>query len=169
MIMPLSRHGIATAHDTFTRFLFATRHDDWPVPRRLLAIDPGETTGWAVFDAGQLYDCSQLPTMRVEMIEPLITISQPSHVICERYVVYPGKGDDHVLDALHTPQLIGAIKLICAQLAIPVLEQGAGHAKGFMTDKRLREWGYYQKSQKHANDAVRHGCFGLLCNKNLVG
>jgi hypothetical protein len=33
---------------------------------------------------------------------------------------------------------------------------GAGLAKGFATDDKLKAWGFWQPGQRHARDAIRH-------------
>ena len=141
-------------------------------PHKILSLDPGETTGWAVFENGELLAAGQLDTSAIEqsaaVIQSLIKIHTPAIVVYEDYRVYGWKADAHSWAALHTPQLIGAIKTICSLLSIPTHTQMAQVAKQFCTDTKLKEWGMYQKGLKHARDAIRHGCYFILFNQHKV-
>ena len=48
---------------------------------------------------------------------------------------------------------------------IPTHKQMASTAKTFATDKKLREWGFWERGMRHARDAIRHGCYFLLFYK----
>lgn len=136
----------------------------------LLALDPGETTGWSVFkcdgyevtrgDSGQI-SCVPLE-QGIQDITKLLYTWKPGFVVYEDYKVYAWKAQSHSWGELHTPQLIGAIRMRCSDLKLPVKTQMAQHAKQFMTDDKLRAWGFYQKGMKHARDSIRHGLFFLL-------
>jgi hypothetical protein len=43
----------------------------------------------------------------------------------------------------------------------------AHQAKGFVTDEKLKAWGFYQKGVRHARDSIRHACYFLLFDKSL--
>jgi len=133
------------------------------------ALDPGETTGRCIYrqfeDWGDTMELEQLDTKDVvkgyDVIraELLSLPSLPQIVVCEGYVVYGYKSDDHKWNTLHTPQLIGAIKVLCHQLGIPLVFQLAVQAKGFCTDDMLQKWGVYVPGMKHARDAQRHALY----------
>jgi hypothetical protein len=149
-------------------FLRRVRKDpEWQPPQRLLSMDPGETTGWCLFVEGNLEKCGQLDTKdnyQKTVIE-FFRLHQPTHVVCEDYKVYEHKLKQHAWASLHTPQLIGAIKMLAVQYDIPMHLHMAGVAKGFCTDPKLKMWGVYQPGVKHARDAIRHACYYLLFNK----
>jgi hypothetical protein len=134
---------------------------------RLLAIDPGETVGWALFQAGQLTAHGQITGSGEEVMVAtanLIYKTSPEVVVCEAYRIYSWKKDQHTWSDLFTPRLIGVIEYMCAahEPSIPLFFQMAGTAKGFCTDAKLKQWGYYKPGLKHARDAIRHGCYWLL-------
>ncbi len=141
-----------------------------PFMGRLLALDPGETTGWAWFDKGTLERAGQLTCVGskgfLEVANNLCTFN-PSIVICEDYRVYSHKSEQHIGSTLYTPRLIGAVEFICADAAVPkpVYLQMAGTAKGFCSDAKLKEWGFWSRGERHARDAIRHGCYWLLFGK----
>jgi hypothetical protein len=151
-------------------------------PWRTLAIDPGETTGVAVFDQFKLTHCEQLntsdmsfaPTVMQEWIHKWGRGRNkegkviPAQIVMEDYRVYGWKTEQHTWAALHTPRFIGGIEAIC-QLAdppYPFVKQMAQVAKGFCTDDKLKEWGYYDRAQRHSRDAIRHGTYYLLWPSN---
>lgn len=139
-----------------------------PIPT-LYCFDPGETTGYALFINGELKLHQQIPTHTVQtsvaMLDNILRHATPKDkVIIEDYKVYAWKAEHHSWQSLHTPRLIGCFETLCAQRNIVPIFQMAQQPKGFVTDKKLHEWGYYKPGMKHARDAIRHGCFYLLHN-----
>lgn len=147
-------------------------HGTFPYPHVLLSLDPGETTGYAIFDTGALKMVGQLDTAdigkSVEQISYLINTWKPAVVVYEDYKVYGWKADAHSWASLHTPQLIGCILTVCTMLSKPTHSQMAQQAKGFCTDDKLKDWDMYPKGLKHARDAIRHGCYYMLFNHHKV-
>ena len=132
----------------------------WPV----LAVDPGDTTGYCVFDNCQLTEAGQLGTKGalVEPIRDLIERVQPSVVVAEEYRIYPDKALEHTHSVVPTIKLIGALEYVCRQRGIPIYFQAAATAKGFGTDDKLEMWGFWQRGQQHARDAIRHAIHYIL-------
>lgn len=141
-----------------------------PFIGRLLALDPGETTGWSLFNAAQddvqLLDAGQLKTWpmedAVQNFTKHLNEHHPTRVIYEQYRVYEWKTDDHAWSQVPTLRIIGCLETLCIQKKIPFSHQTAQQAKNFCTDEKLEAWGYYIKGQKHARDSIRHGCYFLL-------
>jgi hypothetical protein len=151
--------------------LMATRRGmDFVPPKRLLVLDPGETTGWALFEDGKLSTAGQLGTKQEGWIaiHSLFHHIQPNMVVYENYRVYQHKLERHSNSEVYTVRLIGVIEFLCEIIhGIPHYNQMAHEAKGFVSDDKLQKWGYYKPGLKHARDAIRHGCYFLLFNKNL--
>lgn len=149
-------------------------------PERLLCLDPGFTTGVAVFENGELSSWEQVTTIVqhtngttikwADLVSLLIRV-QPTLVVCENYRIYEHKLDQHSNSSVDTLRLIGGIDLLCSQgwdafaPPVPIVYQMATQAKGFCTDDKLKEWGYWQKGMRHSRDAIRHGCYYMLFNK----
>lgn len=139
-----------------------------PFQGKLLALDPGETLGWALFSASELLSCGQQPMVQGEEKEILfqnisfLGISQVDVVVCEDYKVYNWKTEQHSWSSLITPKIIGAIQYECVRHDKPIYFQMAATAKGFCSDDKLKQWGYYERGKRHARDAIRHGCYWLL-------
>lgn len=128
-----------------------------------LAIDPGDTTGWAGFDeCGELVTLGQVSddefnTWISEAISP-----QMSAVICEDYVIMQHKAMAHSWKPANTSQKIGAIEFVCHRDGINLVKQrntikSTGYQWGGLkkpTDKRI----------EHQYDAFAHGIYYLQKN-----
>ncbi len=134
----------------------------------ILAFDPGHTTGYAVFESMQLADHGQIDTDDMEKatknIGELITLwDHADAVVVENYRVYKWRAKHHAGSELLTARIIGCIETLCYQRGqFNLIKQPAHIAKGFCTDPKLREWGFFTKGEKHANDAIRHGAYFLI-------
>lgn len=140
---------------------------DWSEVGHILCLDPGETTGWALFFTGNLLACGQEatgrnPALMAEFIKEMDCQYGIPLIVYEEYRVRGNKFKEHVGSEVVTIQHIGAIKVAAEMLDIPLVKQSAGMAKGFATDNKLRRWGLYQTNQRHANDAIRHGVYWHL-------
>jgi hypothetical protein len=166
---------------------------DHKIPKRLLCLDPGETTGFAFFEEGKLTNWGQVRTIENENIvwnklNHLFIEAMPDFVVCEDYKIYAHKLSRHTFSSVMTLRLIGGIDLLCNQgwfinLGPHYIDeysnykdyheshnctieyQMATQAKGFVTDKKLEAWGFWKDSMRHARDAIRHGCYFLLFYK----
>lgn len=153
---------------TFEELLAKRRGEGFVPPKRLLCLDPGHTTGWCLFEDGKLTASGQADTISSWYeIDKLFEDVKPTMVIYENYRVYAHKLERHSNSEVFTLRLIGVIEYICWLDRTPYFNQMAHQAKGFVTDEKLKKWDYYQKGAKHARDAIRHGCYFLLFDKNL--
>lgn len=150
------------------------RGEDFSLPYRLLSLDPGHTTGWALFVNGSFYNAGTSNTvlenkiMNWEAIETLFDIIRPTCVVCEDYRMYADKSQQHIGQPVYTLRLIGVIEYLCYLKDIPIYYQMASHAKSFWKDAKLKQLGI-NVSNKHARDAVRHACNLLAFNKDYKG
>ena len=146
--------------------------EEWKPPKRILALDPGETVGYAKFNNGLLAeadeitgaanDCNTKAESVFTQVADLISSYSPDIVVMENYKIYQWKTKTHTWSELFTPRLIGAIELACYKNKIPMAKQMASTAKSFCTNDKLKKWKFYTKGSAHARDAVRHGCYYLL-------
>lgn len=132
-----------------------------------LCFDPGHTTGWAVFRQFELAESGEIDTDDITKatheIELLISEHDPETIVIEDYRVYRHRAKHHAGSDMLTTRVIGCIETLAIMCHIShIVKQPAHIAKGFCTDKKLREWEMYKKGEKHARDAIRHGCYFLL-------
>lgn len=138
------------------------------IPEHVLSVDPGETTGFAIFRKGKLETYGQLEVKKkkINILEVLVinnsSVINYNYVIIEDYKVYPTKLKEHILSGIFPVKVIGALEYIFSLHNIPVVLQMADTAKSFVTDDKLKEWGMWIKGQEHARDAIRHGVYWLL-------
>lgn len=101
---------------------------------KLLAIDPGQTTGYATFElVTTLTPYPSTPVAYLTLIraweEPVPSIEEytqpflrllwrelPNLVIIEDYRVHYGKAQMHIGRSLFTPELIGAFVALCSSI-----------------------------------------------------
>jgi len=140
---------------------------------KILAFDPGETTGTVLLNVenpkqvslthAEQLDTSRLSAKTFSILHKCIEVADPEFIVIEDYRVFSWKRDQHVWSALHTPKLIGMLISLACLYHIPYGFQTPQVAKGFCTDKRLRDWGFYIPGHRHANDAIRHAvCYALF-------
>jgi hypothetical protein len=134
----------------------------------LMGLDPGETTGYALWKPDDSYiELRQLQTNDVlrgatrldqEIGSNFIAYGADDnlHIVMEDYKVYQWKVQDHAWDPLHTAQLIGATRYNAYRSGISCHMQMAVVAKRFVTDAKLEQWGLYSPGLNHARDAQRH-------------
>ncbi len=155
----------------FGRLSKHTREDKKLPPivgeERLLSFDPGHTTGWAFFVGITLVEAGEIDTTSIPLatntITELLDSYLPNAVVIEDYRIYKWRAKHHAGSNLLTARVIGCIETLSSMsLIADVFKQPANIAKGFCTDTKLKEWGYYRKGLKHARDATRHGCYFLM-------
>lgn len=165
--MPITKHTpvIISPNQKYWAMLESARRDKGFSPamdKRLVSFDPGETTGMCIWRPDtQSFELYQLPTPNVEegwdiIQEHLPGSDFPTDYVCEDYKVYAWKADTHKWAGLHTPQLIGAIRVAAHLRAIKIKFRMAQEAKQWATDEKMKMWGIYHEGMKHARDAQRH-------------
>jgi len=133
----------------------------------IIGLDPGETTGYAYWNPiDATFTLRQLKTKSPEegynaILQEIKTDVDPVYryeleIVCEDYRIYGWKADTHAWAGLHTPQLIGAIRIMAMLNKWPIHFQMAQEAKSWATDDQLKSWGLYDPGQRHARDASRH-------------
>lgn len=153
------------AHPSWDEFIKLARPlTKWSEVGHVLCLDPGETTGWALFEDGWLESCGQEPTgtepaLTADFVERVHEEVDLRHIVYEEYRIRGNKAQQHIGSEVVTIQHIGVIRATADRLGIPLTKQAAGLAKGFADDSKLRRWGLYQVGQRHSNDAIRHGVY----------
>lgn len=144
-----------------------------PENDKIIAIDPGETTGICAFDSGELISATQLDTASLSdayysIRQYCVTIfssdqlSPPTKIVCEDYEIYAHKLKQHTWAKLHTPKVIGICAAIAYDLNSIFITRLASNPKSFVTDVYLRQNNLYIKGKRHARDAVRHAIYEVI-------
>lgn len=133
----------------------------------VLCFDPGHTTGWAHFYDYDLVESGQIDTTSieaaVETAGELYDSIWPSVVVMEDYRVYKWRAQHHIGSEMLTTRVIGCLETLAVQHFIDtIIKQPANVAKGFCTDSKLKQWGFYKEGERHARDAIRHGAYYIL-------
>jgi len=128
---------------------------------RFLSVDPGETTGWAVFDGQRLEAAGEFHVDSPLLFDHLISHKRPQVMVVENYRVYGHRAQQHIGSEVPTIQYVGQLKYLAAAYNLPIVLQMAYQAKSFAKDQRLIDLGMWHAS-KHARDAIRHGVYFLM-------
>jgi len=150
-----------------------------PFIGRLFALDPGETTGWCVWDCRPGEDdymvaCGQMPSWPIQHcvrnFQSLLFLYKPTKVVYEQYRVYEWKTDSHSWSDVPTLRIIGSMETLLLLRNIPYSHQTPQVAKHFVSDDKLKAWNLYEQGQRHSRDAMRHAtyflCFGEAGHNN---
>jgi hypothetical protein len=157
---------------------------------RIIALDPGGTTGWATYTAGRMvwdssgteyYDekwaCGQLgPHEHHNELDIWLGIQQT-----EQYVIVCESFEFRNLDRRHRDNInlmsreyIGVAKRFAQERQVPLRLQTASLAKGLFPDsgphanKKIKDAGLWHPNQKHAMDATRHLLWYLVNRDNRL-
>jgi hypothetical protein len=151
---------------------------------RVLALDPGGTTGWATYTAQRLrdpveekweyydekFDCNEIgPEEHHQRLWTLLELQHTAEftIVCESFEfrIHDNQRDNV---ELISREYIGITKLYTIQRPASLRMQTAAKAKGFIPDKgpqanvKLRQAGLWVPSHKPAMDAMRHLLYFLV-------
>jgi hypothetical protein len=122
---------------------------------RVVALDPGGTTGVALAIDYEIEEVSQLQTTTgAEYHELLHTIEywwKPELIVCESFLHRTTIGVDTT--AL---EVIGCVKMYAWRESVELLFQTPSQAKAFWTNDKIKKIGLWRANQRHAMDALRH-------------
>lgn len=117
---------------------------------RIVAVDPGKTTGLAFFNGGNFMVGSEV--YDYDAIRGFLQTYNPEVVVVEDYVV--GR-----LGAHHrTPLMVmGAVEMICQDLEIPIVYQSPSILKIML--KRLDDEEGFGLNSPHVRSAAAHALY----------
>lgn len=121
---------------------------------RILAIDPGVTTGLCFY-------YTELVRLERKQLEPEhyselfleLERFQPHVIICESF---QNMSDLMQEDTTKPLEYIGVVKLYHEIARCKLGMQTASAGKEFWTDEKLKAVGLYERGRPHSNDATRH-------------
>lgn len=154
---------------------------------RILAVDPGETTGWSVWetdnykkieggqtDLWEFIDNVQIAAAGDQPAE-LLKVTRPgalpflelSHIVCEDWAIYPAEAAAGALDwdKCRTARGIGAIELIARMYGIPITLQGAYIKEAAVAMGAEEQFIAPLHENRHENDSTMHAVFWMVKNR----
>lgn len=127
----------------------------------LLAIDPGKTSGIALFKGEEIIE-----TLKSDEDYLLYYIglfaNEIDVVVVEKFLHYPWR-KNKTIHPFHTAELIGKIKLTAELHNLRIVMQPAA-IKKVVNDDVLEHFKIKEKN-KHIRDAIRHGIYYLKYRK----
>ena len=131
---------------------------------KLLAIDPGETVGYAWFSLDELGEevldveadqchCGEF----IDKLEDWLIKEDYFHCLIENYIIRQDTMAANIGKELKTAKLLGVIEYLLDKYEIAYYYQPAGQGKAFFDRERLEGMGLWVVGKNHARDAIRHG------------
>lgn len=132
--------------------------------RIVVGVDPGDSTGVAIFKDGEFVSAHQGPPgdmiTLVEFIVKKVAGNDSCCVAVERFVQGGRVAHSHQPVA---QQVVGAVVSLCEKYGIPTTMQGPADARAVASNDTLRAMGLWQtkndvdrQDANDANSAVRH-------------
>lgn len=143
------------------------------MPRYILAIDPGKTTGMALFS----YEAGSEPVLEWsrELLQEEVADSvravlwapemrQHIDVVCERFIINAQTVRNS--QAPYSLEVIGIVKQCLkdnGRAMDDIFFQAPADAMGMFTNEKLKKLGYWHRGGAgHALDAIRHALLKLV-------
>lgn len=129
---------------------------------KLLALDPGQSNGWAIYKDGAIDSFGTLQ-WEAEFLDWFME-QDPDIIVAEDYIIRP-KAYDHNFDKGVALQVLGAVKLHARRLGVPVVLQQPALKPGAYAHMGAT----YVKGKRgmHHMDAIAHGHEYLLQKRLL--
>lgn len=116
--------------------------------QKIMAFDPGFTTGVAIQDERNL---TLLQVKGLSNVWGLLQTGVPDMIVYESFLYQRRDKVD-----LRPVEAIGVIKLYAEQLMVPILSQTPAQGKRFWTDEKIKKLDLWVPGEPHAMDALRH-------------
>ncbi len=121
---------------------------------KILGLDPGHTTGWAVVTEEKILYKGFFP--HYEEVTALLAEHEPDIAVVEDFLLYPWKSQQLAWNNMKTVQNLGVIRYLLDEADVPYVLQAASLVKKH--SRRLP--GSY--SSAHERDAVTHAIVYLV-------
>ena len=126
-----------------------------------LAFDPGETTGWALFDkAGDIKEWGQLTMDELHLKLTEWESLDIDTVICEGFIIYRHKAKKFAGNRMLTIQVIGIVKSFAHRMNAKYVEQDSDILP--IAQKHTQVFMPKDHSESHKVSAFNHGAEWLI-------
>lgn len=130
-----------------------------------LAIDPGVTSGWALFRQKTLVQYGVVEGA-VKDVWLFLEGKTPSLVVMESFRLYPHAAANKIFSSFPEIETIGVIRLWVALHGAVLVEQSASQAKQAYSDAVIRQYvkglNLPYPTSPHMRDAIRHGLYNAF-------
>ena len=126
---------------------------------RVLAVDPGVTTGLAHYDGTEPPRAEQHPALDALIVAALIVRDGVDLVASEAFVISAGTLRKS-RDGQTSIEVIGALRWLCHEHGVRFELQPAAEALKLVTNDKLRALGWWCQGD-HARDASRHLAYAM--------
>ena len=133
---------------------------------RIIALDPGVTTGVAIYRSDDNtpgrdpFEQFQFKGSHAEFWDIVLQRDDWNAIVYEKFTY---QRRDRV--ELYPVQVIGVIRMYAQQEDIPEFSHTASAAKGLITDDKLKKMGLWIPNLRHAMDATRHLMYHLIVTR----
>jgi len=125
----------------------------------VLALDPGETTGYAVIDSNRFpEDSADFGVLDAGVIskwrgiQNIMECYHPRTVVAEQYRLYPGLAKVQSYSTMVAARVLGVIEFLCEHHGIPLVEQASSVGKSYQLPPSLHR----AFKSPHIRDYLRH-------------
>lgn len=149
-----------------------------------LCVDPGETTGWSLWDEeGNLRHADQTPMWNfIDLVAACLEakdtrkfaeffdateegeLPELTALLVEDWLLYPWELQNLAWDKCRTARAIGALTLLCRLHGKKLIFQGADIKKGAVAAGAEALYLEPVHENRHANDSIQHGVFYWATN-----
>lgn len=138
---------------------------------RLISIDPGKASGFAVLDFSNLKEPSIVYSDELVQFDTVAfvhrSLSEDAdlyEVVMEEFKITPQTGKNSA--ASWSLEIIGAVRYFCELYKVPFTLQPPSRAKNFVPNDRMKNIGIWHRGgEGHARDALRHAVLYLVEKK----
>ena len=125
----------------------------------ILALDPGESTGWVLGTDERAIRGGTCKRNHGEVAQ-LIKDERPNIIVLERFNLYPGMAKSLAWNSFYPCEVIGVIKYLAMHMGITVVEQ-APSVKKYAGNIQYNEDWLFVKDRcsgvtEHTKDAYQH-------------
>ena len=140
---------------------------------RVLAVDPGGTTGFALYDGGAQYEVHDAWDKTGQMtalmqVESFLKGSGLDVLVCESFVISMGTMKKTREGSNTAIEIIGALRWLTWKHEVKFVTQSPADAASFMTPEKLRALGWWTKGSDHARSASKHLALYLVREKQIA-
>lgn len=135
--------------------------------KSILALDPGESTGWCFLGANNQMQAGTASKDHHE-VYILMEDLHPDIVVYESFNLYPGKAQKLIWNSFYPCEVIGVIKLVCQIWGTEIVKQAPPVKKyAGPLPKMFVDLSRTEKLTEHSKDACQHLCYYLRQIKQI--